>query len=61
MRLKSDHAPTLDFSKALINSVNPLYKTTYKSCDCPRKFNKVWDLWVNSDTTTGSYVTPSAS
>lgn len=39
---RSSIPPTLDKWNSLINSVLPLYKTTYNSRGCPTKFDKVW-------------------
>ena len=49
---KSPLAPTILFWKGLVNKVTPLYKATYLSRGCPRKFNKVWKTWIDSPAST---------
>lgn len=43
--------PYLNIWKSLINSAVPLYKAVYLARCCPAKFNKIWHIWLDSDTT----------
>lgn len=48
---KQTEAPSLNFWKALVNSAIPLYKDTYHSRECSTKFDKIWNVWLESPTT----------
>lgn len=54
LKWKSPSAPTLDYWKHLVNTAIPLYKYTYESRVCPRKFSKVWDIWYDSPSSNAS-------
>lgn len=45
-------ALTLNAWKSLVNLAVPLYKETYYSRGYPLKFQKVWNIWLESETTT---------
>lgn len=49
---KKTVAPTLSYWKKL-NSVIHLYKATVRSRGCEKKFNKVWQAWLDSTATVG--------
>lgn len=49
--------PSLQFWKALINSVVPLYKAIYHSRGSPTKFDKICNIWLESHTTIATLVT----
>lgn len=53
LKWKKSAAPTLSFWKALVNLVIPLYKATYRIRGCPKKFTKVWQPWLDTNTTVG--------
>lgn len=52
LKWKSANPPTLSSWETLINKIIPLYKATYLSRGCPQKFEKVWHLWTDSESTT---------
>lgn len=31
-----------------VDTVLPLYKLTYMTCKCPKKFDKIWGAWVKA-------------
>lgn len=49
---KSDRPPSFQCWKSLLNSVFPLYRMTCLSRGCPKKFHKVWDIWLKLPSTT---------
>lgn len=53
---KVSSAPTLNMWRSLVNSTIPLCRETYLHRGCPKKFNKVWDIWLESDTTTNAQI-----
>ena len=50
---KKTAATTVSYWKGLINSVLHLYKATYKSRGCGKKFYKVWQAWLDNSETVG--------
>lgn len=48
LRWKASSAPSLNFWKKLVNAALPLYKATYLSRGCGKKFHKIWDIWTES-------------
>ena len=53
LKWKNSNAPTLSFWKGLVNSVIHMYKATYRSRGCDKKFKKVWQAWLDSSDTVG--------
>lgn len=51
LKWKQPELPSLNMWKSLVNSAVPLYKATYLARCCPVKFNKIWHIWLESDTT----------
>lgn len=51
MHWKSHSTPTIKFWLTLINQAIPLYKLTFEARGCPKKFFKMWNSWVNSEST----------
>lgn len=46
---KKPKMPSLSYWKGLVNSVISFYKATYLSRGCPKKFDKVWEIWLDRD------------
>lgn len=49
LKWTSARPPTLSSWKQLVNAAIPLYKATYLSRRCPKKYEKVWHLWTDSE------------
>lgn len=45
---KQPDPPSVLQWKALVDSILPLYKLTYMSRKCPKKFDKIWSSWAKS-------------
>lgn len=45
---KKRNPPTISFWKELINKALPFYKATYLRRGCPKKFEKVWQCWLDA-------------
>lgn len=48
LKWKSVEPPTPDSWRKSVNSLLPLYRTTYESRQCPGKFDKVWIAWIDA-------------
>lgn len=48
LRWKGTDIPTVASWRSAINKVLPLYKITYKSRNCPAKFEKIWSHWSDA-------------
>lgn len=48
---KSQSSPTIAFWLTTVNHAILLYKLTYEARGCPKKFLKIWDSWVSSEST----------
>ena len=53
LRWKKSAAPTVSYWKELVNSVIHLYKATYRSRGCDKKFTRVWQAWLDAPETVG--------
>lgn len=51
LRWKASYAPSINFWKRLVNAALPLYKATYLSRGCEKKFHKIWDIWTEARST----------
>lgn len=40
--------PTITSWCTAIDTVLPLYELAFESCNCPRKFDKIWSAWIDS-------------
>lgn len=45
---KKPSPPTVSFRKDIINKALPFYKATYLRRGCPKKFEKVWQNWLDA-------------
>lgn len=43
---KQTEPPTVSQWRSMVDSTLPLYKLTYMSQKCPKKFKKIWGTWV---------------
>lgn len=48
LRWKQPTSPMLNSWVAAVNAVLPLYKLTYESRNCPKKFDKIWSTWIDA-------------
>lgn len=46
LKWKTPDPPTLAQWRSMIDAVLPLYKLTYMTRKCPKKFDKIWGDWV---------------
>lgn len=51
LKWKSPVVPSINFWKRQINTALPLYKATYLSRGCAKKFHTMWNIWVAAPAT----------